>query len=110
MITVVGLGVEKDDISVRGKEAVLKAQKEGLPIFVRTALTRSFESLKALGVTVTPLDEVYEKSRSFSTLNKNLASRVASEKQGCVYCVDGSASEDNSVKLLLKKRCKVEII
>ena len=110
MITVVGLGVEKDDISVRGKEAVLQAQKEGLPIFARTALTRSFESLKALGVTVTPLDEVYEKSRSFSTLNKNLAARVASEKQGCVYCVDGSASEDNSVKLLLKKRCKVEII
>ncbi len=110
MITVVALGVEKDDVSVRGREAILKAQKEGLPIFVRTALTRSFESLTSLGVTVTPLDEVYEKSRSFSTLNKNLAARVAREKQGCVYCVDGSASEDNSVKLLLKKRTQVEII
>ena len=110
MITVVGLGIEKGDVSVRGQERIIKAQKAGLPIFVRTALTRSFESLVALGVTVTPLDEVYEKSRSFSTLNKNLAARVAKEKQGCVYCVDGSASEDNSVKLLLKKKCKVEII
>ena len=110
MITVVGLGVEKDDISVRGKEAICRAWQQGLPIFVRTALTRSFESLTELGVQVTPLDEVYETSRSFSTLNKNLASRVAKEKGGCVYCVDGSASEDNSVKLLLKKRCQVEII
>lgn len=110
MITVVGLGIEKDDISVRGKEAIVRAHQEGLPIFARTALTRSFESLTSLGVTVIPLDGVYEKSRSFSTLNQNLAARVAKEKQGCVYCVDGSASEDNSVKLLLKKRCKVEII
>lgn len=110
MITVVGLGVEKGDLSQRGKEAILQAQKGGLPIFARTALTPSFESLAELGVTVTPLDEVYEKSRSFSTLNKNLAARVAAEKKGCVYLVDGSASEDNSVKLLLRKRLEVRVI
>lgn len=110
MITVVGLGVEKGDISERGKAAVLRAQEAGLPVFVRTANTRSYQTLVELGVNTLPLDEVYEKSRSFATLNKNLAARVAAEKKGCVYCVDGSASEDNSVKLLQRKRGGVEII
>ncbi|MBQ8320120.1 MAG: nucleoside triphosphate pyrophosphohydrolase [Clostridia bacterium] len=110
MITVVGLGVEKGDLSLRGKEAILEAADAGLPVFVRTALTRSYESLLGLGVQPIALDDIYEKSRSFATLNKNLAARVATEKDGCVYCVDGAASEDNSVKILLKKRRRVRMI
>lgn len=110
MITVVGLGVENGDLTERGKRAILEAAKAGKPIVARTAFTRSYEGLKALGVAHSTLDYVYEKSRSFSSLNGNLAKAVKSLGDGAVYCVDGAASEDNSVKILMKKRGKVEIV
>ena len=110
MITVVGLGVEQGDLTEKGKQAILDAAKNGKPIVARTAFTRSYENLRALGVEHTALDFVYEKSRSLSTLNKNLAAAVTSLGDGAVYCVDGSASEDNSVKILLKKRGQVAVI
>ena len=60
--------------------------------------------MKALGVPHVCLDEIYEKSRSYRTLYKNLAAAVAGFGDGTAYCVDGSAGEDNSVKELSKKR------
>ena len=111
MITVIGLGVEKGDISRRGEEAVLRAAKEGRSILVRTANTRSYETVKELGVAHVCLDSVYESSRNFATLAKNLAKAVWNAGENAVYLVDGAATEDNSVKALLKRaRGKMEII
>lgn len=73
MITVVGLGAEEGDLTENGKRAILEAKR----VIARTALTRSYRNLAALGVEHTCLDEVYKRSRSFSTLNKNLAAEVA---------------------------------
>ena len=100
MITVVGLGVKKGDLTERGRRAILEAKR----VVVRTARTESYESVKALGVPHVCLDEIYEKSRSYRTLYKNLAAAVAGFGDGTAYCVDGSAGEDNSVKELSKKR------
>jgi tetrapyrrole methylase family protein/MazG family protein len=66
--------------------------------------------LAALGVPHTSLDEIYETSRNFNGLNKSLAAAVYALGDGTVYCVDGAASEDNSVKLLAKKRGGVQLI
>lgn len=103
MITVIGLGVEKGDLTRRGEEIVLQAAKAGAPILVRTANTRSYETVKALGVPHRCLDEVYESSRNFATLSKNLAKAVADSGDNAVYLVDGDCAEDNSVKALLKR-------
>ena len=73
MITVVGLGVKKGDLTERGRRAILEAKR----VVVRTARTESYESVKALGVPHVCLDEIYEKSRSYRTLYKNLAAAVA---------------------------------
>lgn len=108
MITVVGLGVNEGDLTASGKLAIEEAVRAGKPVVVRTANTQSYNGVLALGAPHIALDEEYEKSRSFSTLNKNLAKRVASLGDGTVYCVDGAAAEDNSVKLL-KKRFKGKI-
>ncbi len=64
-----------------------------------------------LGVKHRTLDELYEKTRKFSTLNKALAKAVRDAEKGgnVAYCVDGSASEDNSVKVLQKSR-KVQVV
>lgn len=111
MITVVGLGVEYGDLTKRGEEAILRAAANGDPVIVRTAKTRSYQSVTALGVPHVCLDNVYEKSRNFDTLNKNLAKAVADLGDNAVYLVDGSAGEDNSVKeLIKKKRGKVNVI
>ena len=85
-----------------GKRAILSADK----VLVRTAKTRSYQNVKNLQVEHECLDGVYETSRSFSTLNKNLAKRVKTAEQigkNVVYCVDGAAFEDNSVKELLRR-------
>ncbi len=111
MITVIGLGVEKGDLSRRGEELIIAAAKEGRKIVVRTAYTNSYETVKELGVPHVCLDYVYESSRNFATLSKNLAKAVAENGTDAVYLVDGAPTEDNSVKALLKRtRGKMEIV
>lgn len=111
MITVIGLGNEKGDLTERGKAAILETLAQGGKIAVRTGKTRSYQSVTALGVEHVCLDFVYEKSRSFKTLNANLAKAVLELGDNVAYLVDGSASEDNSVKALLRKtRGKAKLI
>ena len=111
MITVIGLGNERGDLTKRGEEAILQAAKAGAKIAVRTAKTRSYQSVVDLGVEHVCLDYVYEKSRNFKTLTKNLASAVLALGENTVYLVDGAPSEDTSVKALMKsKRGKVKVI
>jgi len=111
MITVIGLGVEKGDITKRGEETLLQAAKEGRPILVRTANTVSYQTVAEMDIPHECLDCVYESSRNFATLAKNLAKAVAEHGDNAVYLVDGAATEDNSVKALLKRtRGKVKII
>ena len=111
MITVIGLGVEKGDLSKRGETCIIEAAKNGYKIAVRTANTRSYQTVVELGVPHVSLDCVYENSRNFATLAKNLAKAVVELGENTVYLVDGAATEDNSVKALVKRlRGKVEII
>ena len=111
MITVIGLGVEKGDLSRRGEEIILNGAKNGRKIVVRTANTTSYQTVVELGVEHSTLDCVYESSRNFATLAKNLAKAVAELGDDTIYLVDGAATEDNSVKALLKRtRGKLEIV
>ncbi len=111
MITVIGLGVEQGDLSKRGEACLLAAAKAGRKIVVRTANTKSYQSVLELGIEHICLDEVYERSKNFATLSKNLASAVIAQGDA-VYLVDGAATEDNSVKGLIKRLPKksLEII
>ena len=79
MITVIGLGVEQGDLTKRGEDIILAAAKSGRKIVVRTANTKSYQTVVALGVPHICLDYVYENSRSFATLSKNLAKAVAEQ-------------------------------
>lgn len=111
MITVIGLGVEQGDLTKRGEEIILSAAQSGRKIVVRTANTKSYQTVVALGVPHICLDYVYENSRNFATLAKNLAKAVTEQGGDSVYLVDGDSTEDNSVKALLKRtRGKIEII
>ena len=111
MITVIGLGVEQGDLTKRGERILLQAAEAGRPILVRTANTRSYQTVAEMNIPHECLDCVYESSRNFATLAKNLAKAVAERGNDAVYLVDGAATEDNSVKALIKRtRGKIEII
>jgi len=111
MITVIGLGTAKGDLTKRGEEILLSAVKAGRKIVVRTAKTASYETVTALGLPHVCLDGVYETSRNFRTLSKNLAKAVTDCGEDAVYLVDGAATEDYSVKALQKRlRGKIEIV
>ena len=72
-ITLIGLGNSRGDLTRRAEEALNKATK----IIARTGATASFANLQ--GYEVETLDSVFESSRNFDTLNKNLANAVLEE-------------------------------
>ncbi|MCM1438190.1 MAG: nucleoside triphosphate pyrophosphohydrolase [Roseburia sp.] len=98
-VTLIGLGVKEGDITRSAERALNKADK----ILARTSQSESFKSLK--GLDVQPLDSVFQSSRNFDTLNKNLAKQVlaAGKTANVCYCVDGAVSEDEACRIILKK-------
>ena len=107
-ITLVGLGCNRGDLSVRAKEAITSGAKT----ILRTALAQSAQSVQDCGVEYSSLDYIYEKSRNFDTLNKNLAQAVLKESatSDVVYCVDGDVNDDNSCRIIMSKHKNFEII
>lgn len=79
-------------------------------MYVRTKAPCS-KSLDEAGVPYETLDFLYEKSRTYDTLAKNIAREIsnAAKTENVCYCVDGSASEDAAARILLQKRNVVAI-
>lgn len=104
-ITLIGLGVEEGDLSVRAEEALKGATK----IIVRTAHMPAYKSVENYGAQ--PLDYIFESSRNYDTLNKKLAKAVldAAKESDVVYCVDGAVSEDNACKIILSRHKDVAV-
>lgn len=100
-LTVIGLGVNAGDISVAALEVVKNCQT----VILRTENTQSAETLKNFGVSYQTLDYLYEKSKNFDTLTKNICKKIKELlKDGDVcYLVDGAVSEDNSASYLINK-------
>ncbi len=106
-LSLIGLGVQEGDLTVKAESLISKAEK----LIVRTTKTESFKQLKKYGKEIISLDYVYEKSRNFDTLNKNLAKEVLSyaKLNDVCYLVDGSVLEDRSCKEILSKNKNVEV-
>ncbi len=104
-ISLIGLGVNAGDLTVRAREALSRAGE----IIARTSRSESFKGLD--GFEVRTLDRLFETSRNFDTLNKKLAAEVlsaAKEKDVC-YCVDGAVCEDEACAIILAKRRDCEV-
>lgn len=104
-ITLIGLGVAEGDITVRAKAALDCADE----IIARTSHAPSFGSLK--GYQVRTLDNLFERSRNFDTLNKKLAAEVlsAARERAVCYCVDGAVSEDEACAIIMRKHRDCEV-
>ncbi len=77
-------------------------------MLVRTAEIPSAQTLDGLGIPYETLDFVYEKSRNYDTLAKNLAAEVRKRATGAdiCYCVDGGCREDACARLLIARGAK----
>lgn len=95
MITVVGLGCDKNDLTVSGLNAVNK----GKMVFLRTALTKAAKGLLAIREDAVSLDFLYEEAQTFDELIEKTV-EFFKDKQNAVYCVDGNGSSDPTVKAL----------
>lgn len=107
-LTIIGIGIQAGDLSLRAYEKAKQADE----ILLRTSLTESGKYILSTDLKVRSLDDIYEKSRNFDTLTKNLAKEVLSvaKNKNVVYMVDGDVNSDNSCKIILSKRKDAEII
>lgn len=69
------------------------------------------ESLRQEGIAFETLDCIYEKSRNYDTLAKNLAKEVVKQAEGrnVCYCVDGGVTEDRAARILCERKGVVVI-
>ena len=104
-ISLIGLGVKRGDLTLRAKEELDRASL----IIARTSQGDSFGALAQYKVRT--LDDIYKSCRNFDTLNRRLAAEVlrAAKDSPVCYCVDGSVSEDEGCKIILKKHRDCEV-
>ncbi len=101
MITVVALGCREGQITMEGAEAIGKADK----VFVKTALTDTYNYFKDRGIEHTCLDFIYDNSQNFDELDSAIVEFIASQDDcNIAYCVNGSGYDDRSVMLLSDSR------
>lgn len=89
MITIVGMGIEPMDITLKGQRAVQQAAR----VFVRTADTNCAKTLRSLGVEAVYCDDLYVQAADFDDLVSRIADRLLAAGD-CVYCVDGDGTSD----------------
>ncbi len=103
MIKVVGLGCDTDQITLKGDQIIRTSKK----VFVRTALTETYNYFVNNKIDNIPLDYIYENAENFDNLDNEIVEVLLKEEDAC-YCVNGSGFDDRTV-LELKKRTNVEI-
>ena len=102
MITVIGLGAARGDVTMRALAALRAADK----VYVRTQTHPSVQSLRDEGIGYESFDALYEHARSYENLTKHIVREVrrAGRTQNVCYCVDGAPSEDGAAQRLMRYR------
>ena len=103
MLNIIGLGNEAGDLSLAAHNCIRKADC----VIAKTNRVRSFGYFAQYGIPVRTLDGIFEKSRSYRTLYRNLADEVAAaakEFGEVCYCVEGSGLSDRSVAELFARK------
>ncbi len=94
MITVVGMGAGRGDLTLDGKEAIEHADK----VVVKSALTCAAEAVAALRNDAIYCDDLYESMENFDRLNDAIIERLHSLGKNVVFCVVGDGSDDTTVQ------------
>ncbi len=105
-LTLIGMGNKEGDCTLAALTAIRNAEK----VFLRSETPHIVRFLSAQNIAYETLSAVYQKSRNFDTLYKNIASAVlrAAKTQTVCYLVDGSLREDRAAQHILKKHKSVQ--
>ncbi len=102
MITVVGMGRKKGDLTFDGAEAIKKADV----VVVRSRLTHAWSTVQSIRSDALCCDEFYETASDFDSLTKSIVDFLQSfGNKKVVFCVVGDGSQDTACQLL--PDCKV---
>ena len=95
-------GVEGGDLTLKTLDEIKSADE----IIVQTALTPAGKYIVDNFPSAATLDDVYKKSRTYDTLNKNIAAEVlkAAKTKNVIFLTDGGVSENRACGIILKKR------
>ena len=83
--SVVGLGNEKNQITLEGLEVVKSADV----VVVKTELTPTVETLAENGVQFVSCDFLFDEADDFSDLDKKIEKFLTSQQGNIVFCVNG---------------------
>ena len=95
-------GVEGGDLTLKTLDEIKSADE----IIIQTALTPAGKYIVDNFPSAVSLDDVYKKSRTYDTLNKNIAAEVlkAAKTKNVIFLTDGGVSENRACGIILKKR------
>lgn len=95
MLTIVGLGNDVNQITPQAVETISKANK----VIVKTRISQTysfFENIEHI-----TLDDIFDTTDDFDTVNKKCAEKILSVKGKVVFCLDGDGVSDGIVKEIL---------
>ena len=101
-LTIVGLGTLPEHITEEGKTAIKKATT----VIVKTSKTPSYKYFELIPHET--LDEQFNSSEDFDSLNSTCADYILSKKGNVVYCTTGDGLEDGIVDEILTRNHNVK--
>lgn len=101
-ITLASMGVEGGDITLK----TLDELKSGKTVIISSAETPAGKWLITNFPSALALDDIYETSKNFDTLNRKLAKRVLdqSRETDVLFLVDGDPKDNAACKIIKSKR------
>ena len=108
MITLVGLGVARGDLTLNAVEALMSGEK----VLLRTEVTPAADFLREKGVPFETLDDIYEENEDFDEVNDAAAERVidAARSGGVIYGVPGGAGlMDATVSAVIRRAAEEKL-
>ncbi|MEG2561593.1 MAG: nucleoside triphosphate pyrophosphohydrolase [Clostridia bacterium] len=109
MITIVGLGCQKKQLTLQGAETLANAKH----IYIKTCLTETFYYFQENNIEYISLDSFFDGAENFDALNSALVDFLIAEnaKFGDIcLCVNGSGKDDRTVVELFSRKEKLQII
>ena len=103
MLTIIGLGMEPEDLTYRA----LKALESADTVYLRTGETPHAAFLSSLNISCIPLDFLYEESEDYTELCEKIAQRVTENGDGdIVYACPGSAAVGDETVRAVSELCR----
>lgn len=103
-LTIVGLGTIPEHITEEGRSAINKATT----VIVKTAKSPSYKYFQSIPHET--LDEMFDNSEDFDSLNSECADYILSQKGRVVYCTAGDGIEDGIVEELLRRNADLKLV